>query len=245
MPVANYKVFQWGNPVGRGVMGSRYVAVSGVAKAATDAMPMAVVNELICADLARAVKLPVPPSFLVHNGDGTPYHVSLNFYLAGEDLPPADAGAVVADLPAFAAGIVLFDAWVCNEDRHPSNLAYDRPSRRVTLFDHSHSFLTGDWPQRLERVKSELAIGNHCIARELTRVDGFSAWHKRIMAVPEFYIKEAVAQAVGIGPMDAHVAAFAAGYLLDRRDRLLDLVDAHRAVFPKINEAQWAALKGD
>lgn len=244
MPVANYKVFQWGNPVGRGVMSSLYVAVSGVAKAATGAMPMTVVNELICADLGRAVKLPVPPSFLVHHGDGKPYHVSLNFHLAGEDLPPADAAAVVADHPSLAAGIVLFDSWICNGDRHRGNLAYDKVSKRVTLFDHSHSFLTGAGKQRLEQAAGQLAIGGHCVARELTQVDGFRTWHTRIMAVPDFYIREAVEQTVGVGPMEADIAAFAAEYLLDRRRRLLDLVDANRAHFPKIQEAQWAALKG-
>jgi HipA-like protein len=244
VPVANYKVFQWGNPIGRGVTSSLYVAVSGVAKAASATLPATVVNELICADLARAIRLPVPPSFLVYNSSGDPYHVSLNFHLAGEDLPPADAAAVVSEHPDLACGIVLFDAWICNKDRHPGNLAYDKVTKRATVFDHSHCFLANGGKVGLEGLTGDLAIGKHCLAPYLIETSGFMSWRARIMAVPEFYIRDAVVQTVGIGPMTADIAGFAVDYLLDRRSHLASLVQANQGVFPNIKGQQWEAMKG-
>jgi uncharacterized tellurite resistance protein B-like protein len=245
MPATSYKVFQWGNRVGAGAMASVNVAVSGVAKTSTPELPLAVVNELICADLARAVRLPIPPSFLVHDKDAKPYHVSLNFHLSGEDLPPADAAAIATDFPELACGVILFDMWVCNSDRHASNIAYDKAMKQVTLFDHSHAFLHGQQGKTfLENLRSQPAIGGHCLASQIMKVDGFKTWQDRISAVPEFYIREAVQQTVGIGTMTADLAIFATDYLLDRRKRLPELIQAHRALFPKVELDLWDEPKG-
>ena len=230
MPATTYKVFQWGNRVGVGAMASVHVAVSGVAKTSTPDLPLAVVNELICADLARAVKLPIPPSFLVHDKEAKPYHVSLNFHLSGEDLPPADAAAIATDFPELACGVILFDMWVCNGDRHAYNIAYDKTLRQVTLFDHSHALLHGQHGQNfLENLRSQPAIGGHCLASQIKRVDGFGTWQDRINSVPEFYIREAVHQTVDLGLMTSELAQFATDYLLDRRKRLPELIQGHRA----------------
>ena len=246
MPATSYKVFQWGNRVGAGAMASVHVAVSGVAKASTPELPLAVVNELICADLARAVKLPIPPSFLVNDKDGKPFHVSLNFHLSGQDLPPADAAAIATDDPELACGIILFDMWVCNGDRHAGNIAYDKTVKKVTLFDHSHAFLHGQHGQAfLENLRSQPAIGGHCLASQIKEIDGFGTWQDRINAVPEFYIREAVQQTIGVGTMTLELAQFATEYLLDRRKRLPELIQAHRTLFPKVEQGLWNLPKGE
>jgi hypothetical protein len=245
MPATNYKVFQWGNRVGPGVMAAVHVAISGVAKASSPEHPLAVVNELICADLARAVKLPIPPSFLVHDKDGKPFHVSLNFHLSGEDLPPADAEAIVTAEPQLACGIILFDMWICNGDRHSGNIAYDKTLKKVTIFDHSHAFLNGQNGRTfLEGQRSQPAIGGHCLASRIRSMDGFAMWQDRIASIPEFYIREAVGQTVGVGIMTDDLARFAIDYLLDRRKHLQALIQGHRALFPKIEAGLWDGLKG-
>jgi hypothetical protein len=47
--------------------------------------------------------LPIPPSFLIEK-EGKPHHVSLNFNLAGQSLPPVDAAAMVSAHPKLAVG---------------------------------------------------------------------------------------------------------------------------------------------
>src|SRR5438128_655766 len=138
MPATSYKIWAMGAAVGQGAMASLHVGVAGVAKAANAGEPYAVASELICGYLARAVLLPIPPGFIIENA-GVKHHVSLNFNLAGQALPPANAAAIVANHPSLAWGIVLFDVWVLNGDRHNGNIAYDQPSNRVQIFDHSHA----------------------------------------------------------------------------------------------------------
>jgi hypothetical protein len=224
-------------------MAAMNVAVFGVGKTGSAQLPLTVANELICADLARGVRLPVPPSFLVYKGD-EPYHVSLNFHLSGEDLPPANAGAIVADDPDLAWGLILFDAWICNRDRHAGNLAYDKATKRMTVFDHSHCFVASGATAGLDGLRGSLAIGGHCLASQAKAVDGVRRWHARIMEVPEFYVREAVQQTVGVGPMTTDVASFCADFLLERRPRLVDLLKASKATFPNVPAEQWAALEG-
>jgi hypothetical protein len=102
-----------GAPVDSGATQSFHVGVAGVAKGNAAGLPFVVTNELLCGHLARVLLPPVPPGFIIdHNG--TPHYVSLNFNLAGEDLPPADPGAIANARPDLACGIVLFDIWMVN-----------------------------------------------------------------------------------------------------------------------------------
>lgn len=237
MPVMNYKVFDWGNPIGRGVMQSRRVAMAGVGKSASETSPSAVANELIVGELGRAARLPVPPGMLATDPSGKPYHVSMNFYLTGEDLPPADALALATEQPELSCGIVLFDMWVCNDDRHAGNLAFDKVSKKVTLFDHSHSLMREKRGiERLKQYESKLGIGGHCLLPHIRSFSGFPKWAGRMKAIPEYYIRESVSDnsAFGISTSDAE---FCADYLVLRRTKLMDLLLANRPEFPKI--ADW------
>src|SRR5262249_23482686 len=137
MPATRYKIWQIGAAVGDGATHSFHVGVAGIAKGASVDLPYVVANELLCNLLARSIFLPTPPGFIIeHNNQ--PHYVSLNFNLAGHDLPPADAAALVANHPRLACGIVLFDMWVVNDDRHGRNIVFDTASNKVEVFDHSH-----------------------------------------------------------------------------------------------------------
>jgi hypothetical protein len=232
MPATAYKIWTIGAPVGIGAMQSLHVGVAGVAKAAAPAIPYAVSNELICGYLARAILLPVPPGFLINKG-GVPYHVSLNFNLAGQELPPADAAAVVAAHPRLSWGIILFDSWVVNFDRHNGNIAFDQGSNKVQVFDHSHAFCHTDLQGHLNANVAGLGIGGHCLATEVTTADGFNEWLHRIMSVPEFYIREVVVSSVSAGLPPTEVQ-FCTDYLLNRRAQLRNIFLANRAAFPKL-----------
>lgn len=235
MPATAYKIWTFGPPVGIGAMQSLHVGVAGVAKAADPGVPYAVSNELICGYLARAILLPVPPGFLITKA-GVPYHVSLNFNLAGQDLPPADGAALVAAHPELAWGIILFDAWVVNFDRHNGNIAFDQASNKVQVYDHSHAFCHSNLQSHLNYQSTSLGIGGHCLAAEVTATAGFNAWYDRILSIPTFYIEEVVASAVSAG-LPQNEVQFCTAYLLARRQQLRNIFHANRAAFPKLPAA--------
>ena len=137
VPATRYKIWSVGAPVGQGATQSFHVGVAGIAKGSSPWPSFIVDNDLICRDYAQIFLLPIPPGFIIdHNG--TPHYVSLNFNLSGEDLPPADPGMIASDHPELACGIVLFDVWIVNGDRHRGNIAHDRTTNRVQISDHSH-----------------------------------------------------------------------------------------------------------
>lgn len=241
MPVNRYKVKSWGNRVGRGATNPVHVFVAGVAKTASEQNPNAVGNELLCNTLAHAVRLPAPPGFLIDDEDGEPYFATLNFLLTGEDLPPADAAALVAAHPSLAWGIVLFDVWVVNGDRHRQNIAYDQDTGRVLIFDHSHAFLRGtDGRQVLERQEEELGISNHCLAGEICSLNGFDDWVERIEGIPEFLICETMGDIGELSDLGEEDVDWCTSYLLKRRARLHEIVMQHsEQAFPKLELDLW------
>ena len=238
MASARYKLWQWGGPIGEGATGSYHAGVAGVAKTWNANEPYIVSNELVCGELGRAIRLPVPPGFIIER-DGVPYHVSLNFNLSGENLPPADAVALVANAPTLACGIVLFDIWIMNDDRHQRNLSFDTSTRAVQLFDHSHAFMRGQCNRATANGKiNQLAIGNHCLAPHLLSWDSSDEWIERIMAVPEFFIRAVISDAAEVGLPSADVD-FHAEFLLDRRKRLVNILKQNGSSFPKIPPTLW------
>ena len=183
--------------------------------------------------------MPVPPGFIIDH-DGKPHYVSLNFNLAGEDLPPADPEAIAVAHPNLACGIILYDIWVVNGDRHRQNIAYNMTTNRVQIFDHSHAFFANGAPH-LTAVEDQLGIGGHCLAGELRSLTGMRSWHDCILSVPEFYIRAVVEAATEVGlPPDQ--TDFCVPYLLRRRKTLLDLVKQYRASFPKVEQRLWDEL---
>jgi hypothetical protein len=233
-----YKVWAWGNAVGIGASAPLYVGIAGVAKAASQSVPATVSNELICGSLGRAVCLPIPPGFLVDKG-GVPYYVSLDFNLSGQSLPPADPQALVTAQPAIAAGVVLFDLWIVNPDRHPQNIAFDTIQNRVNVFDHSHAFMMGqNGIQVLKALQNALPPGGHCLAPHLSSFQHMKEWYERINDLPRYLIEYSVDEAVGFG-VDGADRDFAVQYLIDRRQHLRDMVISNPKWFPKAQSGTW------
>jgi hypothetical protein len=216
-----------------------HVGVAGIAK--TNAPhPTVVANELVCNRLASALLLPTPPGFLIHHND-SPYYVSLNFNLAGHSLPPADPAAVAAVKPDLSWGIVLFDIWVLNDDRHPQNMSHDTTTNAVHIFDHSHALFAKN-RDHLNNSANALGFGGECLAPRIGTLAGLDHWCARFAALPEFFIRTVVEDIAepqfGVTSEDA---TFYANWLIDRRGRLKDLVLAHRTSFPGILPPVWNA----
>lgn len=237
MPPLRYRVLSWEDPVGTGVSRSRFLNLNGVAKRNNDGEPRIVALEFICAHLARAILLPTPPGFLVQDPDeeGTSWFVSLDFNVSGEKLPPADPPALVKAHPRLSWGIVLFDMWVLNGDRHQGNLAYNKDTGAVGVFDHSRAIAPQkvDVEKHLSAKAGDHGIPKQCLAPHLTSRAGIGEWEERIRAVPEWYIREIVRRAGSIG-LDAGDTKRVADFLLERRCRLKELLEKHQGRFPKL-----------
>ena len=250
MPARNYKIAEWGPAVGEGVSGARLVNVNAVAKTYSGAEPNIVANELIAARLGQALLLPIPPAFIIQDEDGKPWFTSLNFNLAGEPLPPVRPEDVVGALPGLCAGVVLFDIWIMNPDRHRRNLAHDRSTNRLEIFDHSRALmpLGGDQRHFATAHKDDLAItapvGTHCLAPRLVDGTAFGLWFTRIRSIPDFHIRDVLEAAVDVGLRPDNVDFFQ-DFLMQRREDLPKLIEAHQDAFPLLDpglglELNWS-----
>jgi hypothetical protein len=140
MPATKYKLIAVGPQAAASATAPVHVHLAGIAKKATSGQPYIVANELVCGRIAGALLLPCPPGALMQKDVDT-YFFSLDFNIAGETLPPVSASALVAKNPRLAWGIIVFDAFVMNGDRHPGNIAHDTSTDKIQIFDHSHAFV--------------------------------------------------------------------------------------------------------
>jgi hypothetical protein len=235
MPANKYKIWgAIGSPVFDGVSASVNVGVATIAKKPNVKEPNIIINELACNLIARSLFLPCPPGILLDHGGDT-YFCSMNFNLAGQALPPIPVQTVLSRHPRLSWGIILFDVLMMNPDRHGRNLAYDRTSDRLQIFDHSRAFLplTADIDSIINDNAGKLGLVSHCLQSEIANWDGFDIWSERIKALPDFAIDETVSAICKIGfPSDKSRAA--AGFLKSRRDGIDGLVTTNIGQFPKL-----------
>lgn len=236
LPPTNYKVIGWGSGIGDGVSQAQYVQLSGVAKRNSTTEPNIVAAEMIAARLGQAILLPIPPAFIVE-GEKGPWFASLDFNLAGESLPPVKPAEVVAQFPKISAGIIVFDAWIMNRDRHCWNLAHHAQTGRLQVFDHSRALMPSVGQRDFaERFRNDLAIGHHhCLARHIIDEFPLAEWVERIRQIPTYYLYEVLAEAVPMGLEPNNVTYFF-NLLSERRSRLPQLLKNNRSYFPALQQ---------
>jgi hypothetical protein len=125
MPARRYKVWQWGGLRPEHGVSDRYdVAITTIAKGnSPETSAFTVANELVCARLGAAIGLPMPAYAIVER-DGEPYFASLDFNIEGQQLPPFNVPRITNEQPALVCGILVFDIWTLNSDRHDTNIAF-------------------------------------------------------------------------------------------------------------------------
>jgi hypothetical protein len=250
MPSALYRIESLGSHLGVGVAGSRYVCLSAVAKENGQSAPYCIPNELICGELGRFLRLPVPPVGIVTQVGGSPMVASLDFNLTGNSLPPVNVSQCLRMLPRLSAGLLLFDIWIANCDRHEANFSVDTGTTRpqMSIFDHSHAlfgYAAGQGEARLTALRDRLGISwttnnpvdsgqnRHCLLDFISTDGDFHHWLERIQSTPDFFIDEVCRDAAPYGakPQEAQAAA---GFLKYRRDNLKNIINHHRAEFTAI-----------
>lgn len=225
-----YRVETWGDEVGVGATRPRYCSLGGVGKTSTIASPFTAANEYICAGLAHALGLPCAPGVIVAGRRGTGRmlgFVSVRFGATDATPPPTIAAHLVGDQPLISAGIVAFDLWISNHDRHEDNLAYSRGGKQAPIiFDHGHALL-GPGSKGLSDLQQELGsdacLDAHCLAPLLSDGQHLRAWLDAIRGVHVVILRaicEAAAQQGALGKADANGVI---EYLINRRKELLDV----------------------
>ncbi len=252
MTLRRFDLVGFGPALGVGVTGARYVRLQAVAKTNGPDAPYCLPNEIVCAELGRFLRLPVPPCALVRPpGPGHPvWFASLDFNLTGESLPPVDPGQCYAALPRECAGVLLFDLLVANGDRHAENLAADYSAKpaRLAVFDHSHALFgatAGGGVERLAGLRGRLGMSGgafsrgdrHCLLDTLTDDKDFAGWLERIRCIPDFLIDELTEDVGGYGVAPGERQAVRE-FLRLRRESLPEILQNYRTEFTAIK--QWS-----
>jgi hypothetical protein len=211
--------------------------------------PYTVAQEYICAELAKHIRLPLPPHFIARDRRSKELlFCTMNLTLGGGEPPRLDQPkSAVAQEPDLCTGLILFDIWVLNTDRHDENVSFQsqRPPQRLGIFDHSHTlFFYPDWSVRFH---GKLAIGGkdapesnrHVLLDHLDTIDHIPKWLKRIRGVPDEYLGEILMNATELG-LPTLIAKQAFAFLRERRDTLQKILDDHRHEFSSIH--QWGLV---
>jgi hypothetical protein len=135
-------------------------------------------------------------------------------------------------------GIIVFDSWILNEDRTNKNIVYDDLTQQVQLIDHGRAFYDHCCPQYLKTVQNSICFDstNHVLAEQVRTLQHFDEWHERIRLLPEYFIRDSLAQATNFGlPPDQ--IEYCLAFLMDRRERLKEIFkNNYKDAFPNLND---------
>lgn len=154
-------------------------------KAQDGDMPFMVANELICCRLAAALGLPVLPGELAtHPESGRLCWATPQVKYGGVTPPPALPADILELYSSTAAGALVFDCWVLNEDRHDENFLF-HPNLGMWLIDHEHSLAGRDGSRFEAFEKGQTASSiSHCFRGQVLDVDDVEYWVRRVRSIP-------------------------------------------------------------
>jgi hypothetical protein len=230
------------------------VTAEGIGKT-NDQHQYIVTNEYVAGEIGRFLGLPVPPSYVVTTDAGKPVFISMNFNPRGADLPPIIPSMLVQLFPEEAAGILMFDAFIGNLDRHNGNLAIDIATRQLAVYDHSHALL-GPLPsmgaQRLSNLNTAGSLGihnypepaghagnRHCLLDEVSDASHIGAWLDKIEGIPDYFLTRLSDESVKLGLTPPERDALKR-YLTHRKRNLRAMVQGQKQEFKKVT--QWGLI---
>jgi len=201
MPVSLYKLFAKAESARLygGLSEIWDVGVHALAKR-SNSNRFEIANEMIAMRLANFVNLPVPAGVALEES-GTTYFCSMLFAGSGQKLPPADTAKLVVRLPRLASGIVIFDTWIANGDRHEGNLSFNETDEDVMIFDHGQALFGQTGSSRLADLAGSFCIDrdNHSVALDLQSFVDFDDWMDRILQLPDWHLRDIVQESRMLG----------------------------------------------
>jgi hypothetical protein len=191
------------------------------------------------------IGLPIPPCVVVRTDDGKLAYISLRFGPKGELPPPVIPEHLVEDNPSFAAGIIAFDSWIGNEDRHPGIVAYvrDQSQRPVTVFDHSHALLGFERGGAIDRLRGRInePFVTGSLPPHVKSSKEFSDWAGRIRMISNGLIRNICAAVVDPDGITVDECKAVVYFLAHRKHRILENILAAKGGMPKVREWELEA----
>lgn len=215
--------------------------------------PYRLANEYICTRLGEFIGLPIPPCVMTSSEmmDAPAIFSELNFNAYSDNLPPVFPDLCVKHLPVECAGVLMFDIWIANEDRHDKNLAVDNVAapKKMIAFDHDMALFGGSGETvgadrlgelqftRLGITGGTVTGGNrHCLLDEITTAEHFDPWLERIATVPKHFIASLCQEVVRVGVAAQPEADAAVEFLEFRKRNIGLLIEMSRDAFTGITE---------
>ncbi len=199
-------------------------------------------NEFTCGRLGLLIGLPVSPGSVATTGDDEKLaYVSLRFGPKGASPPPFDPEEFVVDSPSIAAGVIAFDCWIANPDRHQHNLAHVRgePKIPVTVFDHSHALFgvqAGAAVQRLREMVCRPSV-SRILREHITSNTEFGYWAYRIRAGCNELVRDICRTVMHAEGITEEECTGAAEFLVHRNEHILEMIRASKERMANIK--QW------
>jgi hypothetical protein len=218
--------------------------------------PYCLANEVICAELGRFIGLPIPPYAVTNPEDVEQkfWFSSLEFTFGSRQDRPVLGDRIVACLPELAAGILVFDVFIANADRHDENLKVDlmMEPTQVRVYDHDQALFGGastttQGIQRLTEMQGRLGISGgtttggrrHALLDHFKSNELFGHWCHIISEMPRSFLERTCRQCRLYG-LTADEEERAAVFLNDRKWDLRSILTQHRKEFTGITN--WLTL---
>jgi hypothetical protein len=205
-------------------------------------------NERICGSLGWHLRLPIPPFALMRKSDVTKrYFASLDF--GSKDTQPKDMipSRVCEAMAKTASGVIVFDIWIANPDRHEQNVKVDDPDNptRMEVFDHDGALFGITKHRGVERLQSCAAklgfakLGStwqvNKLATAIKTTEHFAHWAQLINDIPEGFICAVCDEAEELGLLKEELDV-CKQFLCNRRKHLLDIVNSNIEFFESVTQ---------
>ncbi|GHE54735.1 hypothetical protein GCM10014715_04730 [Streptomyces spiralis] len=236
--VGYFDVDLWGARIDDSSGGVSHLRLNAYARKNTPERPFAVANDYIASSLGIATGLPVPPGTLVGVYGGGYNYASLAFGDRGDRPPPIILPKFCEERPWEACGIIAFDQWIHNTDRHDGNIGY-LPDFAVAVFDHDLSLLneSRDSTAALALLgqSQDTPVKYHCLPTHLKDVSHFSEWFERIASVTRREIRRAVATTHSAELLTADLRDALIAFLEHRQTRIGSFIERTRDQYQKVD----------
>ncbi|XZE35394.1 hypothetical protein SH501x_000885 [Pirellulaceae bacterium SH501] len=156
-------------------------------------------NEAVAVELGIALGIPITHGVIISNvkvdWPGVPAKYS-QFWASlklGENPAPIDFAEAATDHESSLCGILVFDAWIGNDDRHDENV-YHVPDRKLLMaFDHERAICGDQGSRRLENLGDGIDfISDHPVAPIVKDLTNIVYWLHSLSTIPESRVISAV-----------------------------------------------------
>jgi hypothetical protein len=179
-----------------------------------------VANEFVCARLAATIGLPVPPGELGRDYTEQVQWVTAVVGIDNETPAPEDPAVLAVREPDLAAGVLVFDVWILNVDRHEHNVISHR-KLGLWVIDHDQALglrRTGI-PGALDQCK-DAPVDRHIFRNCPLDAERLHAWGQRVRNVPRSALRRITVEGARRGLYSSALATELLDFIVHRQSAI-------------------------